>query len=138
MAIPLCQPSYRSGVVLVVYKEIFMLAKKSRFTMVLFLFTLGTAYAGDCVLHITRTSCPGKEAESYSKCDGKQSCNQSIPVASALQCASEAKSSCANKRYEITKYKKVTATYDGAPVEAGKDFCIGHPDYPYANKPDCK
>lgn len=115
-----------------------MLDKKSHFAVVLFLLTLGTAYAGDCVLQVTRTSCPGKEAESYSKCAGKQSCNQSVAVASALLCASEAKSNCANKRYEITKYKKVTATYDGASVEGGKDFCTGHPDYPHANKPDCK
>lgn len=115
-----------------------MLRKKSGFALALFLLTVGTAYAGDCVLQVTRTSCPGKEKESYSKCDGKQSCTEKVPVASALQCASKAKSSCANKRYDITKYKKITATYDGAVVENDKDFCVGHPDYPHANKPDCK
>lgn len=115
-----------------------MLRKKSGLAVALFVLVTGTAYAGDCVLHVTRTACPGKEKESFSKCDGKPSCDQKIPVASASQCASKAKSNCANKRYDITKYKKVTASLDGAAVDGGKDFCAGHPDYPYANKADCK
>lgn len=115
-----------------------MFFKKSSFAAALFLAVTGTAYAGDCVLQVTRTACPGKEKESFSKCNGKLSCDQNAPAASASQCATKAKSNCANKRYDITKYKKVTAAYDGAPVEGGKDFCVGHPDYPYANKADCK
>ena len=87
---------------------------------------------------ITRTDCPAQEKESFSKCDGKASCTESVPAASASQCALKAKSSCANKRLDITKYKEVSATYDGASVESGKDFCVGHPDFPYAAKPDCK
>ena len=115
-----------------------MFPKKCSFALTFFLATVGTAYAGDCVLQTTRTSCPGKEKESYSKCEGKQSCSQKVSVASAAECATKALASCANKRYDITKYKKVTATFDGAPVESGKDFCVGHPDYPHINKPDCK
>jgi hypothetical protein len=104
------------------------------------LFSLATcgAFAGDCVLQITRTACPGQEKESFSKCDGKANCTESVPAASASQCTLKAKSGCTNKRYEITKYKKVSATFDGAPVEGGKDFCVGHPDFPFASKPDCK
>lgn len=99
----------------------------------------GTAVqAADCVLAVTRTACPGKDADSYSKCGGKASCNETVPAASASQCALKAKAACANKRLDVTKAKKVTATYDGAAVEGGKDFCAGHPDYPYASKPDCK
>ena len=115
-----------------------MLLKKCSFTLTFFLATVGTAYAGDCVLQITRTSCPGMEKESYSKCAGKQSCSEKTSVTSAAECASKALSSCANKRYDITKYKKITASYDAAPVEGGKDFCVGHPDFPHVNKPDCK
>ena len=103
-----------------------------------FISVTGFAYAGDCVMHITRTACPGAEKESFSKCDGKASCDEKKPAVSAAQCASKAKTSCANSRANVTKYKKVTATYDGADVEGGKDFCVGNPDYPYANKPDCK
>lgn len=101
-------------------------------------FALGSAHAGECVLQITRTACPGQEKESFSKCNGKAGCSESVLAASASQCALKAKSSCANKRLEITKYKKITATYDGAAVEGGKDFCVGHPDFPYAAKTDCK
>lgn len=115
-----------------------MLIRNGVVGAVLFCLSLGAAYAGECVLQVTRTACPGKDKESFSKCDGKASCNESVPAASASQCAIKAKAGCSNKRLDITKYKKVTATYDGAPVEAGKDFCVGHPDFPYASKPDCK
>jgi hypothetical protein len=107
------------------------------FTMLLSL-TMSTSYAAECLLQITRTACPGQEKESFSKCDGKSSCTESVPAASASQCALKAKSSCSNKRVEITKYKKINATYDGVVVEGGKDFCMGHPDYPFSSKPDCK
>ena len=108
------------------------------YAAVLFSLLMGSALAGECVLQVTRNACPGQEKESFSKCDGKANCAENVPAASASQCALKAKSSCANKRAEITKYKKISATYDGAAVEGGKDFCVGHPDFPYASKPDCK
>jgi hypothetical protein len=98
----------------------------------------GNVLAADCVLHITRTACPGKEAESYSKCNGKQSCDESKPAASANQCQVKAKEACKNSRLDVTKYKKITAEFDGSPVDGGKDFCVGRPDFPYADKPECK
>jgi hypothetical protein len=108
------------------------------FAALLLSLTFGSAHAGDCVLQVTRTACPGQEKESYTKCDGKASCNESVPAASASQCALKAKTACSNKRYDVTKNKKISATYDGAGVDGGKDFCIGHPDFPHASKPDCK
>ena len=98
----------------------------------------GMAYSADCVLHITRTACPGQEKESFSKCGGAASCDESKPAADATQCASIAKSACANTRLTTTQYKKVTATFNGASVEKDSDFCAGHPDYPFAKKADCK
>lgn len=115
-----------------------MSTKHHVFASLLLSLAMGSAFAGECVLQVTRTACPGQEKESFTKCDGKASCNESVPAASASQCAIKTKSGCANKRYEITKYKKITATYDGAPVDGGKDFCVGHPDYPHASKSDCK
>lgn len=116
-----------------------MLIRKSTYVVALFLFASGVAAAGDCTLHVTRTACPGQEKESFSKCNGTASCDEKKSAASASQCASKAKKEgCANSRLNVTKNKKVTAEYDGAPVEGGKDFCVGHPDYPYANKADCK
>ncbi len=108
------------------------------FAVALVLFSVGNAFAADCVLSITRTACPGQEKESFSKCDGKASCEETVPAASASQCTLKAKSACANKRLDVTKYKKVTAKYDGTAIDGGKDFCVGHPDFPYASKPDCK
>ena len=74
----------------------------------------------------------------FSKCNGNASCDEKVLVTSAAQCASKAKAGCANSRLTVTKYKKVTADYDGTAVEGGKDFCVGHPDFPYAKKAECK
>lgn len=115
-----------------------MSIKHQVFGALLFSLSLGSAVAGECLLQVTRTACPAQEKESFSKCDGTASCVENVPAASASQCASKAKSSCTNKRYDITKYKKITASYDGSAVQGGKDFCVGHPDYPHVNKPDCK
>ena len=101
-------------------------------------FAVNGAMAGECVLEITRTACPGMEKDSFIKCDGKASCKETVPAASPAQCTLKAKAGCANKRLEITKYKKVSAVYDGAPVEGGKDYCVGHPDFPFAAKANCK
>ena len=113
-------------------------SKKKLLVMAVLALTAGSVLAGECMLQVTRTACPGKETESFSKCDGKASCNESVPAASAGQCTLKAKSACSNKRLDVTKYKKVTATYDGTAVDGGKDFCTGHPDFPYASKADCK
>jgi hypothetical protein len=94
--------------------------------------------AADCVLHVTRTACPGQEKESFSKCGGAASCVEKKPAASAAECVAAATAACANSRTTITKYKKVTAEFEGAAVESGKDFCVGNPDYPYAAKEECK
>ncbi len=112
--------------------------QKSLFAAALLSLAMGGASAGECVLEVTRTACPSMEKESFSKCDGKASCKETVPAASSSQCALKAKAGCANKRLDVTKYKKVSATYDGAAVDGGKDFCVGHPDFPYAAKPDCK
>lgn len=108
------------------------------FATSLIFFVVGNVFAADCVLSITRTACPGQEKDSFSKCGGKASCDETVPAASASQCTLKAKSACANKRLEITKYKKVTAKFDGTAIDGGKDFCSGHPDYPYASKAECK
>ena len=115
-----------------------MIIRKSTLAVALFLSVPGVAFAGECVMQVTRSACPGQEATSYTKCGGKQSCDEKAPAASASQCVSKAKAACANSRLDVTKNKKITATYDGVPVDGGKDFCIGHPDFPYASKPACK
>lgn len=114
---------------------------------VLGLLTGQSSYAGDCTLHVARTSCPGKESESYSKCkDSKAECDESKQTGSAEACAKEAVKACQNKRHDVTKDKKVTAKFKGQAVEGGKDFCATKveglfdpaQDFPFRGKADCK
>jgi hypothetical protein len=81
------------------------------------------AIAGECVLKTTRTACPGKEKDSYAKCGGQASCDEKAPAGSEKECAEKAAKACDNSRPNVTKSKTVFATFDGKPVEGGKNFC---------------
>src|SRR5262245_10539695 len=86
--------------------------------------------AGDCDITYTRTACPGQEAESYKKCDGKQSCTKHVAAASESACADAAVQACANDRLEITKSKVINAKFKGKALKAksGKDdMCHDYP-----------
>ena len=102
-------------------------------SVVCMLGVVGTASAEDkaaCAITYTRTACPGQEAESYKKCDGKQSCTVSVEASSAEQCLEAAIAACANDRTTITKSKKITAKYQGKTVKpkSGKDdVCQAYP-----------
>jgi hypothetical protein len=94
--------------------------------------TARTAAAGECAIEYIRTACPGKETESYSKCNGTQSCVLPEPTDTAAACQAAAVKACANDRLTITKSKVVHAKFDGKPImsAAGKDdFCAD-----YANR----
>lgn len=97
----------------------------------------GVAFAGNCEITVGRTSCPGKEVECYKKCDGKEVCLEiKKKTASADSCAKEALKNCTVFRPGVTKAKKITASFDGKPVESGKDFC--QPEKPEFNWGQCK
>ena len=88
------------------------------------------ADGGDCAIHYTRTACPGQEAESYKKCDGKQSCTKNVAAATADQCSEQALQACANDRLTVTESKVITATFQGKALKSksGKeDFCLDYP-----------
>jgi len=89
-------------------------------------------YAGDCVVHYERTACKGKEVESFKKCDGQAGCDKQKPANSPEECAAAALKSCNNSRLDITKYKVITATYDGQALVGGFDTS-GNPDPAGAN-----
>jgi len=83
----------------------------------------------DCDLTYTRTACPGQEAESYKKCDGKQTCTKHVAAASEAACADAAIQACSNDRLEITKSKVINAKYKGKPLKTkgGKDdMCLDY------------
>ena len=89
----------------------------------------GMAVAGDCEIGYTRTACPGQEAVSYKKCNGKQSCTETEDAADVAECKKMAIEACANSRFTITKSKVVNAKFDGKAIatDAGNaDFCTAY------------
>ena len=92
----------------------------------------GSALAEDkaeCAITYTRTACPGQEAESYKKCDGKQTCTKDVVAASSEACQEAAVKACANDRLTITKSKTISAKYKGKALKSksGKDdFCLDY------------
>lgn len=98
--------------------------------------TTQIAFAGECVIHVKRTACAGKEKESYAKCDGKQECDETKKTGSAEACAKEALKACDNvgDRQKQTQSKIITAKFGGAAVEGGKNFCeASRPDFNKCN-----
>ena len=110
--------------------------KKAIILAALFVVSASNAFAAECVVNINRTACPGKEAESYSKCGGSKSCDKTEDASSAAACIAAAKSNCPNSRLEITKSKVVKARFDGKSLQGpyGGSFCA--PSRPDFNK--CK
>jgi hypothetical protein len=103
---------------------------KSLVSCLLLLTLCVPAVAGECVLKTTRAACPGKEKESYSKCNGQARCDEKVAAESEKECTEKAAKSCDNSRPNITKSKTVSATFDGKPVEGGKNVCAAvRPDY---------
>ena len=97
--------------------------------VLLFMAAASTAVAGECAIEYIRTACPGQEAESFSKCGGKQSCMTPESVGSTQDCQAAALKACANDRLSITKSKVIHAKFDGKAVmsASGKDdFCADY------------
>jgi hypothetical protein len=92
---------------------------------------ISTAFA-DCVVNVNRTACPGKEAESYTKCGGSKSCDKDYPATTEAACVAAAKENCPNSRLEITKSKIVKARFNGKVLKGpyGGNFCSqSRPDF---------
>ncbi|MBF0445840.1 MAG: hypothetical protein HQL68_09625 [Magnetococcales bacterium] len=104
--------------------------------MVTALVGISTMAYAECAVSYTRTACRGQEATSFKKCDGKQSCTKVKEADSLHACWQAAVKSCNNGRLDITKYKQITATYNGRqltggfgpgghPANNGSNFCWG-------------
>jgi hypothetical protein len=93
---------------------------------------LGHAIADDktdCAITYLRTACAGQEAESYKKCDGKQSCTKYVAATNEQACQTAAVDACANDRPTITQSKVITVTWKGKALKskAGKpDMCLDY------------
>ncbi len=89
-----------------------------------------TTYAGNCAIDITREACPGKETESYAKCDNKKQCVEKLEAKTEKECMKKALEKCDNARLDITKSKIITASFDGKPIQNNKNFCdADRPDF---------
>jgi hypothetical protein len=77
----------------------------------------------DCALTYTRTACPGQEAESFKKCDGKKTCTKYVAADSAAKCQEAAVAACSNDRLNITQAKVIHASFKGKALKTkgGKD-----------------
>ncbi len=95
-----------------------------------FLSLTAIAEAG-CVIHYNRTACPGKEAESYSKCNGTKECDkEDTSATSVAACEQATAAACANTRLTITKSKVITGKFNGKALRGGSNFCASNrPDF---------
>jgi len=88
------------------------------------------SHAGICEITVKRAACPGKEAESYKKCDGKEECTNKQKADSEAACQKLAENECVNSRLEITKSKEIKASFGGAAVKGGANLCAtDRPDF---------
>jgi len=103
---------------------------KSLLAVLMLLVLALPALGGQCVVKTTRAACPGKEKEAFAKCGGQAACDETVTADSEKDCAEKALKACDINRPNITKSKTVTATFDGKPVEGGKNFCAAdRPDF---------
>jgi hypothetical protein len=95
------------------------------------LLSLSQAAEASCVIHYNRTACPGKETESYSKCNGTKECDKEDSSAVSLKaCEQATAAACANTRLTITKSKVVTGKFNGKALRGGANFCASNrPDF---------
>jgi hypothetical protein len=93
---------------------------------------LGTSRAEDktdCALTYTRSACPGQEAESFKKCDGKQTCTKYVPADSEQTCRAAAVAACSNDRLTVTQSKAIAATWKGTALKSKSgagDMCLDY------------
>ena len=82
-------------------------------------FGMAGVASAKCIVSYERTACQGQEAISYKKCGGNKTCDKTKEAANEAACMAAALKSCSNSRLDITKYKKITATYNGKPLVGG-------------------
>lgn len=98
-----------------------------KYLLVATLFIFNASAFAKCIVHYNRTACPGKEEISYKKCKGKKECDKRKPAKTLEQCQKKARKSCKNTRFDITKSKVITATWNGKAIKSAEgdtDFCL--------------
>ncbi|EQC50531.1 hypothetical protein [Bacteriovorax sp. DB6_IX] len=100
---------------------------------------IGSFTFAQCIVHYKREACGGQhrngktnQVMSFKKCGGTAECDKEKAATSLSECQAAALKACANKRYDITKLKVITATWNGAAIQdahGNSDFCLK-----YANR----
>lgn len=78
------------------------------------------AYAGDCVMKIKRTACPGKATEAFKPYNGKEETEEKKSVKDLKACEAETEKASKIVRKGVLSQKTTKATFDGKDI--GKSF----------------
>jgi hypothetical protein len=85
-------------------------------TLLVFTFASQAAFAGDCVLNVTRQACPGKEEAAFKPYGGKPTSEEKKSADSADDCKALAAKAAKIVRKGTLVSKDVTAMFDGKPA----------------------
>ena len=96
--------------------------------MILVLFSI-PAFAGECVLTVTREACPGKDDAAYKPYGGQKTKPMNKSASDEAACRKAVEQECKIVRKGVLKSKSIKATFDGKDLDGGKDQCAGHKDY---------
>lgn len=77
-----------------------------------------TVKAGDCVIKIKRTACPGKSTEAYKPYNGKEETEEKKSLADAKSCEAEADKASKIVRKGVLSQKRTIASFDGKEVKS--------------------
>jgi hypothetical protein len=87
------------------------------------LLAAASAQAGDCVVSVKRTPCPGKTEEAFKPYGGKEQTEETKSADSADACRKLAADQCAIKRKGVLLSKEVKAKFGSTPVGGGANLC---------------
>lgn len=94
--------------------------KSVKLAVIAALLCASTAHAGDCVIKIKRTACPGKSTEAFKPYNGKEETEEKKSLADSKACEAEAEKASKIVRKGVLSQKRTIASFDGK--ETGQPF----------------
>ena len=101
--------------------------KSIKFAIITAFLWASNTYAGDCVIKIKRTACPGKTTEAFKPYNGKKETEEKKSVTDAKACEAEAEKASKIVRKGVISQKRAVAIFDG------KEICK-----PFTSTAECK
>lgn len=93
---------------------------KSMKLVVVAILLTSNAYAGDCVIKIKRTACPGKSTEAFKPYNGKEETEEKKSANDQKVCETEAEKASKIVRKGVLSQKRTVASFEGK--DLGKSF----------------